>query len=95
MVTSQFPFRPGKIPMNAANLSPSPRVVSERVVELTRDEDSDISNPNRSKFSAPADECGTITLGAGDEVVLWDQNHQCNNAAWDVRAAQSTHLKTM
>src|SRR4051794_23423668 len=56
LVASQFPFRPGKVPMNAANLCPSPRVVSERVAELTRDEDSDISNPNRSKFSTLAEE---------------------------------------
>lgn len=27
-----------------------------------------------------------LSLGAGDEVVLWDQNHPTNNVAWDVRA---------
>ncbi len=27
-----------------------------------------------------------LTLGSGDEVVLWDQNHPTNNVAWDVRA---------
>ncbi|WP_419162819.1 aminotransferase class V-fold PLP-dependent enzyme [Candidatus Palauibacter sp.] len=27
-----------------------------------------------------------LTMGAGDEVVLWDQNHPTNNVAWDVRA---------
>ncbi len=115
LVAGQFPLRPGKIPMNAANLCPSPRVVSERVAELIRDEDSDVSNPNRSKFNTFADESrrkvaehlgvsadeialvrntseanntinNGIRLGAGDEVVLWEQNHQCNNAAWDVRA---------
>jgi len=117
MVAGQFPFRPGKIPMNAANLCPSPRIVSERVAELTRDEDADISNPNRAKFNTLADEArkkvaehvgvsadeialvrntseanntinNGVPLTAGDEVVLWDQNHQCNNAAWDVRAAR-------
>jgi selenocysteine lyase/cysteine desulfurase len=117
MVAGQFPFRAGKIPMNAANLCPSPRVVSECVAELTRDEDSDISNPNRSKFNTLADESrkkvaehigaspdeialvrntseannvinNGVQLAAGDEVVLWDQNHQCNNAAWDVRATR-------
>jgi len=117
MVASQFPFRPGKIPMNAANLCPSPRIVSERVADLTRDEDSDVSNPNRAKFNTLADEArkkvaehvgvsadeialvrntseanntinNGVPLAAGDEVVLWDQNHQCNNAAWDVRAAR-------
>ena len=29
-----------------------------------------------------------IALGAGDEVVLVDQNHPTNNVAWDVRAAR-------
>ncbi len=27
-----------------------------------------------------------LTLGRGDEVVLWDQNHPTNNISWDVRA---------
>ncbi len=27
-----------------------------------------------------------LELGAGDEVVIWDQNHPTNNVAWDVRA---------
>jgi selenocysteine lyase/cysteine desulfurase len=27
-----------------------------------------------------------LTLGRGDEVVIWDQNHPTNNIAWDVRA---------
>jgi selenocysteine lyase/cysteine desulfurase len=27
-----------------------------------------------------------LTLGAGDEVVIWEQNHPTNNISWDVRA---------
>ena len=27
-----------------------------------------------------------LTLGPGDEVVIWDQNHPTNNVSWDVRA---------
>ena len=27
-----------------------------------------------------------LDLGAGDEVVLWDENHPTNNISWDVRA---------
>src|ERR1700675_2131534 len=50
LVAGQFPMRQGKIMMNAANLCPAPRVVSDRVTELTRDEDSDVSFPNRAKF---------------------------------------------
>ena len=117
MVGEQFPLRTGKIPMNAANLCPSPRVVSDRVAELLRDEDADVSNPNRAKFNTQADESrgkvaeylgvsadeialvrntseanntinNGVALSTGDEVVIWDQNHQCNNLAWDVRAAR-------
>jgi len=117
LVGEQFPLRAGKIPMNAANLCPAPRVVSERVAELTRDEDSDISNQNRAKFhdlqeesrQKVAEHLGVspeeialvrntseannivnngINLKSGDEIVIWDQNHPCNNVAWDVRAAR-------
>ena len=51
MVRRQFPFREAKVPMNAANLCPSPRVVAEKVSELTRDIDIDCSFNNRAKFS--------------------------------------------
>jgi selenocysteine lyase/cysteine desulfurase len=103
--------------MNAANLCPAPRVVSDRVTELTRDEDSDVSFPNRAKFDTLLEESrkkvaehigvspeeialvrntseanNTINAGyplkAGDEIVLFDQNHPCNNVAWEVRAAR-------
>ncbi len=117
LVRQQFAFTEAKVPMNAANLCPSPRAVAERVTELTRDIDADCSFNNRSKFadlqeSARAkvarhlgvtpDEIAlvrntseannTINAGlplkAGDEVVIWDQNHPTNNVAWDVRAAR-------
>ena len=117
LVAQQFPLRAGKVPMNAANLCPAPRVVSERVAELTRDEDSDISNQNRAKFhdlqeesrQKVAEHLGVspeeialvrntseannivnngINLKTGDEIVIWEQNHPCNNVAWDVRAAR-------
>ena len=29
-----------------------------------------------------------LPLKAGDEVVLWEENHPTNNVAWDVRAAR-------
>jgi selenocysteine lyase/cysteine desulfurase len=31
---------------------------------------------------------GGLSLGAGDEVIVFDQNHQTNNVAWTVRAAR-------
>ena len=51
MVRRQFAFRENKVPMNAANLCPSPRIVAEQVVELTRDIDVDCSFHNRAKFA--------------------------------------------
>ena len=52
MIRWQFPFKEEKVPMNAANLCPSPFSVSERVSELTRDIDVDCSFNNRAKFTA-------------------------------------------
>ena len=117
MVRRQFAFREGKVPMNAANLCPSPRIVADEVAELTRDIDVDCSFQNRAKFNGlletsrqkvaqhlgvTPDEIALIRntseanntinnglpLKAGDEIVLWDQNHPTNNVAWDVRAAR-------
>ena len=117
LVKEQFPLRRGVTPMNAANLCPSPRSVAERVAELTRDLDADVSFQNREKFNGTLEESrrkvaehlgvtpdeialvrntseanNTINSGmplkAGDEVVLFDQNHPTNSVAWDVRAAR-------
>lgn len=52
MVCRQFPFSESRVPLNAGNLCPSPRVVSERVETLTRDIDHDVSYTNRAKFAA-------------------------------------------
>ena len=115
MVRRQFPFTDERVPLNAGNLCPSPRSVSERVSALTRDIDRDISYTNRAKFpklleasrakvaehlGADTDEIALVrntseanstvitglSLGAGDEVVLWGENHPTNNVAWDVQA---------
>ena len=117
LVKEQFPLRHGAIPMNAANLCPSPRVVWEKVAELTRDLDADVSFHNRKKFDTTLEESrrkvaeqlgvsaeeialvrntseannvinNGFPLKAGDEVVIFDQNHPTNNVAWDVRAAR-------
>ena len=117
LVVEQFPMRPGKIIMNAANLCPASRSVVDRVNELSRDEDADVSSQNRAKFielqensrskvaeqlNVSADEIALVrntseannvisngfSLKAGDEVVIFDQNHECNNNAWDVKAAR-------
>lgn len=117
MVRRQFPFREARVPMNAANLCPAPRVVAEAVAELTQDIDVDCSFNNRRKFKTlqelsrkqVADQLGVdsdevalvrntseannvinngLPLEAGDEVLLWAQNHPTNNVAWQVRAAR-------
>jgi selenocysteine lyase/cysteine desulfurase len=117
MVRRQFAFEESRVPMNAANLCPSPQIVADRVAALTRDIDGDCSFQNRAKFAGmletsrrkvaehlgvTADEIALVrntseanntinnglALKAGDEVVLWDQNHPTNNVAWDVRAAR-------
>ena len=117
LVRAQFSFTEERVPMNAANLCPSPRSVAARVEDLTRDIDRDCSFNNRAKFrnlteqsrAAVATQLGVspdeiaivrntseanntinngVPLRAGDEVVLWDQNHPTNNVAWDVRAAR-------
>lgn len=116
-IRHQFAFNEARVPMNAANLCPSPRAVTERVAELTRDIDADCSFQNREKFAKMLEDSrrqvagqmgvspdeialvrntseanNTINNGlplkAGDEVLLWDQNHPTNNVAWDVRAAR-------
>ena len=114
-VRDQFPIRRDYIFLNAANLAPSPYVVSETVADLTREIDREMSQVNRAKFSALRDAARAglaqhlgadpeeiaitrnttegnntvvngLTLGAGDEVVIWDQNHPTNSISWDVRA---------
>jgi isopenicillin-N epimerase len=116
-VREQFAFQEDRVPMNAANLCPAFRVVTERVDLLTKDIDNDCSFNNRAKFGdmrenartlvanqlhVSADEVALVRntseanniinnglkLEAGDEIILWSQNHPTNNLAWDVRAAR-------
>lgn len=116
-VRAAFDFPDDRVPMNAANLCPSPRSVAAAVTQHTHRIDLDCSFQNRAQFAelleqsrravaeplgVDADEIALVRntseanniinagleLGAGDEVVLWDQNHPTNNVAWDVRAAR-------
>ena len=82
-VRRQFAFSDERVPMNAANLCPSPRVVAERVSELTRDIDVDCSFPNRAKFGpfletsrqAVANQLGVTE----DEIALVRNTSEANN----------------
>ncbi len=82
-VRGQFPFSEERVPMNAANLCPSPRAVSERVTELTRDIDADCSFQNRRKFaglleSARARIAAQLGVSA-DEVAIVRNTSEANN----------------
>src|SRR5262245_13110214 len=83
MVRRQFAFREDKVPMNAANLCPSPRIVADQVTELTRDIDVDCSFQNRAKF---ADLLETSRLKVAqhlgvtaDEIALVRNTSEANN----------------
>ena len=82
-VRRQFAFREERVPMNAANLCPSPRAVAERVGALTRDIDADCSFPNRAKFGPLLEasrEAAAAQLGvAADEIALVRNTSEANN----------------
>lgn len=50
LVKEQFSVKPGLIPLNAANLCPSPHMVKNTVIRLTEDLEADVSSQNRAKF---------------------------------------------
>ena len=83
MIRWQFPFREEKVPMNAANLCPSPLSVSERVTEWTRDIDVDCSSNNRAKFTALLEQSQAAVaahLGvSADEIALVRNTSEANN----------------
>ncbi len=116
-VRDAFAFTEKIIPLNAANLCPSPRLVAAAVSAYTRDIDQDCSFQNRDKFQQTLEATrekvaallgvsgdtvalvrntseannvinNGIDLAAGDEVVLWAENHPTNYVAWRVRAAR-------
>ena len=83
LVREQFAFRDEKVPMNAANLCPAPRVVAERVADLTRDIDFDCSSQNRDRFPAileRAREKVARQLGVtADEIAFVRNTSEANN----------------
>ena len=115
--SSLFSFADDRIPMNAANLCPMPRVVSDSLQSVQQELDVDMSGQNRRRIAAlkedakdkiaamlgvSADELAIVrntseanntiiqglSLAAGDEVLIWDQNHPSNGVAWEVIAAR-------
>ena len=82
-IRGQFSFSEERVPMNAANLCPSPGVVAERVYTLTRDIDRDCSSHNRSKFrsllEASRTKVATALRVTADEVALVRNTSEANN----------------
>ncbi len=63
-VRARFAFEESAVPMNAANLCPTPINVAERVSEWTHDIDVDCSHQNRAKYAelredGPLENCET------------------------------------
>ncbi|MYG81519.1 MAG: aminotransferase class V-fold PLP-dependent enzyme, partial [Gemmatimonadetes bacterium] len=83
LVRAQFSFLDERVPMNAANLCPSPRAVAARVEELTRDIDRDCSFNNRAKFRGLTEESRAAVaaqLGvSADEIALVRNTSESNN----------------
>jgi len=73
-VKARFPLRPGRIPMNAANLCPAPLEVVEATEAAGRDVDGDVSFQNRAKYDTLREEVRegvAAYLGVtGDEIAL-------------------------
>ena len=82
-VRRAFPFQERRVPMNAANLCPSPLVVSDRVSQLTRDIDVDCSFNNRAKFKRLLEVSRRrVAEGLGvspDEIALVRNTSEANN----------------
>jgi selenocysteine lyase/cysteine desulfurase len=83
LVRQQFAFGEDKVPMNAGNLCPSPRVVAEKVTELTRDIDFDCSFNNRDKFHELLEESRRKAAAqlrvSPDEIALVRNTSEANN----------------
>ncbi len=118
LVKKQFTVPNNLIMLNAANLCPSPHSISEKVLTLNRELNSNVSFQYRSVFAgerakaltqlanfvgASKEEIGItrntsesngilvngLHFKAGDEIIIWDQNHPSNGIAWEKRAQRS------
>ena len=78
-----FPFSEERVPMNAANLCPSPEAVAAKVTELTRSIDVDCSFQNRARFAGDLENARGLVanqIGAdADEVALVRNTSEANN----------------
>ena len=83
MVRSQFSFTENAVPMNAANLCPSLRAVTEKVDLLTADIDQDCSFNNRVKFNGLQENTRTLVADqlhvSRNEIALVRNTSEANN----------------
>ena len=118
LVKKQFSVPDNLIMFNAANLCPSPYAISDKVLTMNRELNSNVSFQYRSAFTAQRvkaltqlaqfvgvskEEIGItrntsesncilvngLDFKAGDEIIIWDQNHPSNGVAWEKRAQRS------
>jgi isopenicillin-N epimerase len=82
-VRAQFVFTDDKVPMNAANLCPAFKRVSEHVAAMTLDIDRDCSFNNRAKFAALQEQARESVARqlqvSADEVALVRNTSEANN----------------
>ena len=82
-IRARFAFREERVPMNAANLCPSPESVARAVSELTRSIDVDCSFQNRARFETDREKARALVaaqIGAdADEVALVRNTSEGNN----------------
>lgn len=83
LVKDQFLIKKNLVMLNAANLCPAPAVVQKRVIELTKDVDSDPSSINRAKFSELKERSRNILaeyVGVeSDEIAITRNTSEGNN----------------
>jgi selenocysteine lyase/cysteine desulfurase len=82
-VRAQFTFFEGAVPMNAANLCPAFRAVTDAVTNLTEDIDLDCSFNNRAKFGVLLEQARALVAAqlnvSSDEVALVRNTSEANN----------------
>ncbi len=83
LVKDQFSIRPGYIMMNAANLCPAPRAVSQSVNEAMKSLDQDVSFQHRGQFGLQFQEAVdrlAVFLGTtGDQLTITRNTSESNN----------------
>ncbi len=83
MVRNQFSFTEDAVPMNAANLCPAFRVVTEKNALMTADIDQDCSFNNRAKYGPMLETTRSLVANqlnvSADEIALVRNTSEANN----------------